>query len=198
MLSGYDYSMTHPRRRSNRGPAAAADNRKAILEAAREVFNERGFHAPLSAVARRAGVSQGVLYRHFRNRLDLALETFESNFAEFEEMAKDPSPDLLTRMWSRLIDMTIEEAGFIEMLVEARRSVTDYDASVRMRRLLEEPLRRAIEAGIVDESVTVADLMLGPRVAFGIVATTTDGDAVGVRETVARAMEVGGMLGRLL
>lgn len=139
-----------------------------------------------------------MLYRHFRNRLDLALETFESNFAEFEEMAKDPSPDLLTRMWSRLIDMTIEEAGFIEMLVEARRSVTDYDASVRMRRLLEEPLRRAIEAGIVDESVTVADLMLGPRVAFGIVATTTDGDAVGVRETVARAMEVGGMLGRLL
>lgn len=190
--------MTHARPTGNRGPAAAAENRRAILAAAREVFNERGFHAPLSAVAKRAGVGQGVLYRHFRTRLDLAFETFESNFAEFEEMAEDPSPDLLLRMWTRLIDMTIEEIAFIEMLVEARRTVSDHDASERMRRLLAGPLQRAIDAGLVDAHLTVADLMLGPRIAFGIVATATDVDAGRLRETVDRALTAGDRLPRLL
>ncbi|HAN25892.1 MAG TPA: TetR/AcrR family transcriptional regulator, partial [Microbacterium ginsengisoli] len=58
--------------RPNRGRAAGPANRAALLAAAREVFGEQGLSAPLSAVARRAGVGQGSLYRHFPTRTALA------------------------------------------------------------------------------------------------------------------------------
>ncbi|WP_228533348.1 hypothetical protein [Nocardia sp. BSTN01] len=40
----------------NRGPAAAAENRAALLAAAREVFAAYGADAPLWVIAQRAGV----------------------------------------------------------------------------------------------------------------------------------------------
>ena len=77
-------SMPAHHRRINRGPAAAAENRRAVLAAARELFAERGYEVPMQAIAKRAGVGQGVLYRHFPKRLDLALAVFEENFVRLE------------------------------------------------------------------------------------------------------------------
>lgn len=179
----------------NRGPAAAAENRRAILEAARRVFTERGFHVPLSAVAREAGVGQGVLYRHFPNRLDLAFAVFDTHWAEFEEMAADPDPRTFERMWTRLVDLTIEEAAFIEMVVEAGRSLPHYDGAERMRSLLKEPLRRAVDAGLADPRLTVEDVMLGQSMAYGIVATALD--STNLRETVIHALTVSARLPRI-
>ena len=45
--------------------AAAVRNRRLILEAAEEVFAAQGVSAPIDAVAERAGVGVGTLYRHF-------------------------------------------------------------------------------------------------------------------------------------
>lgn len=179
----------------NRGPAAAADNRRAILAAARTIFAERGFHAPLSAVARAAGVGQGVLYRHFPTRLDLAFAVFESHWGEFEEIAADPAPEAFGRMWTRLIDLTIEEVPFIEMVIEARRTRPEYDGSERMRSLMAEPLRRAIDAGAVDAELTVEDVMLGQRMAYGVVVTAQDDESL--RETVTRALAMSPRLPRI-
>ena len=73
---------------ANRGPAAAAENRAAILGAARRLLAEQGYDIPLSLIAREAGVSQGVMYRHFRSRLELALEVFEDNFVAMEDIVE--------------------------------------------------------------------------------------------------------------
>jgi len=51
--------------------ADAQRNRQRLLEAAREVFDEQGAAASLDAVAKKAGVGVGTLYRHFPNRFDL-------------------------------------------------------------------------------------------------------------------------------
>jgi ABC-type glycerol-3-phosphate transport system substrate-binding protein len=59
--------------RPNRGPAAGPGNRAALIAAAREVYGEDGLNAPFSAVAKRAGVGQGSLYRHFADRTSLAV-----------------------------------------------------------------------------------------------------------------------------
>ena len=48
--------------------ADAVKNRQRILEAAEEVFAVRGVAAPIDAVAERAGVGVGTLYRHFPNK----------------------------------------------------------------------------------------------------------------------------------
>jgi AcrR family transcriptional regulator len=42
-----------------------------IIEAAREVFLEFGFGAPSSEIARRAGVSEGTIFKRFRTKEDL-------------------------------------------------------------------------------------------------------------------------------
>ncbi len=67
--------------RACRGPG----NRRALIAAAREVYAESGLSAPFSAVAKRAGVGQGSLYRHFPDRTALAVAVFEENVADLEQ-----------------------------------------------------------------------------------------------------------------
>jgi AcrR family transcriptional regulator len=55
---------------------AAAQNRVAIIEAARELFVENPL-VPLNDVAKRAGVGAGTLYRHFPTREDLILAAYQ-------------------------------------------------------------------------------------------------------------------------
>lgn len=55
-----------------------ADKHGLILEAAIEVFAEKGFHrARISDIARRAGVADGTIYLYFRNKDDVLLTIFE-------------------------------------------------------------------------------------------------------------------------
>ncbi|GAA2985527.1 AcrR family transcriptional regulator [Microbacterium terrae] len=80
---------TTERPRANRGPAAGPENRRALIAAAREVYAESGLGAPFSAVAKRAGVGQGSLYRHFPDRTALAVAVFEDNIADLESQTID-------------------------------------------------------------------------------------------------------------
>jgi AcrR family transcriptional regulator len=57
--------------------ADAARNRERILEAATEVFAQRGLDATLDDVARRAGVGVGTVYRRFANKEALVDALFE-------------------------------------------------------------------------------------------------------------------------
>jgi TetR/AcrR family fatty acid metabolism transcriptional regulator len=64
-----------------------APNRRAkhaqIIEAAIEVFAEKGFHAArVSDVARRAGVADGTIYLYFKSKDDLLLSIFEQKMDE--------------------------------------------------------------------------------------------------------------------
>ena len=56
-------------------------NRRLLVEAAIESFHELGWDVPLDTVARRAGVGNATLYRHFPTREDL----YEAAFAEIRE-----------------------------------------------------------------------------------------------------------------
>lgn len=183
--------VAHIPERSNRGPAAAPENRRAILHAARRLFAERGYHVPLSAIAREAGVGQGVLYRHFPSRLDLAHAVFEVNFTELERYAADESPGAFARFWHRVVDLTITEAAFVEMVVDARRTQDDYDGGLRLRRMIEPLLDRALQAGEVPATLTVDDLVLIQRMVYGVVVTASD-DAE-ARRSAARIMALVGL-----
>lgn len=166
--------MTPPRREANRGPAAAPHNRRAILAAARRLFAERGYHVPLSAVAREAGVGQGVLYRHFPTRLDLAFAVFEENFAALEERAAVGGPDAFAHLWAALVDAVVDASAFIEMVVDARRSLPDYDGDARLSRLIETALEPARSAGTVDGEVGAAEVQLALRMVHGLVVTSSE------------------------
>src|SRR6201997_1171766 len=62
-------------------------NRSLVLEAAREVFIERGYHgATLEQIAESAGFSKGVVYSQFQSKADLFLALLE---ARIEERAQE-------------------------------------------------------------------------------------------------------------
>lgn len=179
--------MPVEKRATNRGPAAATENRRALLDAARRLFAEHGYQVPLSAVAREAGVGQGTLYRHFPTRLDLAFAIFEDNYAELERIAsEDAAPERFLRLWRRIIEQTLESAAFVEVAVAARREVADTTLSERLEQLLREPLQRAQAAGVVAASLSVSDLQLIHRMIYGVIVTETD--PTQVRTSVQRAL----------
>ena len=60
------------------------ERRRQILEAALEVFTQKGFNAAnVSDVAARAGVSQGTIYWYFESKEDLLSQVFLSFFDDF-------------------------------------------------------------------------------------------------------------------
>ncbi len=64
-------AVTAAPRRATRLRADALRNRKRIVAAAREMFVEYGAEVPLDEIARRAGVGNATLYRHFPDRAAL-------------------------------------------------------------------------------------------------------------------------------
>jgi AcrR family transcriptional regulator len=66
------------------GPPRRADaqrNYEQLLAAATEVFGERGADAPLDEVARRAGIGNATMYRHFPTRSDLLIAVYADEVA---------------------------------------------------------------------------------------------------------------------
>ncbi|WP_162606413.1 TetR/AcrR family transcriptional regulator [Jiangella asiatica] len=63
-------------------------NRAAILAAATALFAEKGVGAPLDEVARRAGVGNATLYRHFPTRRDLQVAVAADEATALREYAE--------------------------------------------------------------------------------------------------------------
>ena len=72
ILSGMESPPGSPPAKRRRDPEAS---RAAILEAAREVFTERGYaRGTVREIARRAGVTHGLVMRHFGSKEQLLIE----------------------------------------------------------------------------------------------------------------------------
>jgi AcrR family transcriptional regulator len=67
----------------------AERNRQRILQAASEVFTERGLDVSLDEVARYAGVGVGTVYRRFRTKEDLVEALFVDRIEEVAALAEE-------------------------------------------------------------------------------------------------------------
>ncbi|MEV1177799.1 TetR family transcriptional regulator [Nonomuraea sp. NPDC049784] len=156
-------------RRTNRGPGAAAQNRAALIAAAREVFAAAGYDAPLSMVARAAGVGQGSLYRHFPDRISLAMAVFEDAVAEVEALAAEPGATL-DDVLALIIEQTIASTAFIDMV-----SVSPADPRIiavhhRVADVLAGKLTEARRAGRVRADLTAEDVVLAVGMLAAVIA----------------------------
>jgi len=81
----------------------ANDTRAALVQAARSLFTQKGFHGTgTTEIARSAGVTRGALQHHFARKEDLFLAVFEK---VQEDMAEAPSTETLDgdgKTWLRL------------------------------------------------------------------------------------------------
>src|SRR5437763_16995374 len=67
----------------------AERNRRRILDAAAELFSERGLGVTLNDVAHHADVGVGTVYRRFPNKQLLIDALFEDRFADIVQLAQD-------------------------------------------------------------------------------------------------------------
>src|SRR5215469_7818659 len=91
--------------------AEARRNDLVVLEAARDVFAARGAAAPISAVAERAGVGMGTLYRRYGSKTELlqrlCVLAMEQTLAAADKALRTCDP------WTAL-------AGYVEACVDLR------------------------------------------------------------------------------
>jgi AcrR family transcriptional regulator len=156
-------------RAPNRGPAAAADNRRALLAAARAVLADGGLSAPLNAVARTAGVGQGSLYRHFADRVDLAIAVFDDNVRELEAMAAEPAATL-DDLIGLLTRRAIESVAFVDMITADTDDPRLADIGHRVEVAVARKLAQAQTDGRVDSALDAADLTLAVAMVANLVA----------------------------
>ena len=82
--------MSEARRNDDR----TADRRKQILQAAVEVFAERGFHKTrVSDIARKADVAYGLIYHYFESKDHVLACVFEENWSIFLKVLRDLRDD---------------------------------------------------------------------------------------------------------
>jgi AcrR family transcriptional regulator len=76
---------------SSRAARLPRDQRRAqLLDAAKDVFTSKGYHAAaMDDIAEAAGVSKPVLYQHFPSKLDLYLALLDSSCERLVEIVTD-------------------------------------------------------------------------------------------------------------
>lgn len=105
----------------------AQRNRERILAVATEELTHCA-NAPLSAIAKKAGVGQGTFYRNFPNREALVLEIYRYGMQQVAEAAPEMlatgEPDLALRQWmDRLAEFAMTKAGLADAIRQDRKSV---------------------------------------------------------------------------
>jgi AcrR family transcriptional regulator len=68
--------------------ADARRNQERLIAAAREVFADAGVGAAMEAIAQKAGVGVGTLYRNFPQRIDLVEAVYATDVEELSEAAR--------------------------------------------------------------------------------------------------------------
>ena len=155
-------------------------NRERLLEAATEIFSAGGPQASLEAVARKAGVGIGTLYRHFPTR-DALFEAVYRHEVDLlgdlaERLARDEAPVEALKTWLQAnVRLVATKKGMIEALQLAAHGSSElkaysYDRMIGAIRLL---LDRAVKAGEVRGDVPPEDLL---RTLVGIYYSQGTGD----------------------
>jgi len=168
---------------------AAEDRRQSIVNAAREVFAQKGFDGTTTRdLAKAAGVSEALLYRHFPSKESLyaamrgACVTPET-LAEFQKvLALEPSASTLVLLTHflvsrKVLDQVSKERESVDLLL-VRSLLEDGEFARTMYQELmsgwhekfRQSLKAAITAGDAEEipGVTLTASWLGNAVCFGL------------------------------
>ena len=182
-----------------RGPRGEA-TRRAILEAARALFAERGFHrTTVPDIVKRAEIGHGTFYEYFRKRHDVLLELVReagqstaaqegSAAATFEERVRDDVERFLRGYVSNL-DLSkiwVEAAAFDPEVAEMRSMI---------RAGFVSRIRRGIESvsppGLDPATAAVALAAMTEHFAYvwfveGVGGGTSDADVQAAADTLTR------------
>jgi AcrR family transcriptional regulator len=113
-------------------------NREAILAAALEALTESP-DASLNAIAKRAGVANATLYRHFPTREELVLATYQHEVRKLVDavdlLLQEQAPIDALRSWvERLARYAVTKHGLADALRKATSPGSDLPPPIPIRR----------------------------------------------------------------
>lgn len=160
-------SMRSEPRRTGRKPRAdSIRNRQSLLEAATQIFSAGGPQASLEAVARKAGVGIGTLYRHFPTREALFEAVYRHEVDHLgelaERLARDGDPVEALRTWLVAnVRLVATKKGMTEALQLGAHGSSDLKAYSfeRLTGAIDLLLARAIAENAIRSDVTSEDLL---------------------------------------
>lgn len=140
--------------RTETGRADARRNRIRILHAAREVFAEHGASASTEAVAARAHVAIGTVFRHFPTKPDLlgavVMDAWDQLVARVDDLLDDSDDaTALFEFCASAMTSSAENRDVFAKLAETGTRVHVGEALGRLRPRVDVLLERAQAAGAV-------------------------------------------------
>ncbi|MDT0343107.1 TetR/AcrR family transcriptional regulator [Streptomyces litchfieldiae] len=180
-------STTSPAPRT-RLRADAVRNRERILAAAREAIVEHGPLAPLDEIARRAGVGNATLYRHFPDRESLLFHVLlyvNQRIIERAQAALEAEHDPFEALRRMVLDSSEERIGGLCPMLgfgidpEDPRLVASRE---RMHQVTQQLIDRAHESGQLRRDIGSGDLL----VAVALLTLPVPGTRSGGAGTTAR------------
>ncbi|GAA4673613.1 TetR/AcrR family transcriptional regulator [Phytohabitans rumicis] len=144
--------------------AEADRNDEAVFLAAREVFAELGADAPMSAIAAKAEVGMGTLYRRYPSKVDLmravCTTSMERSMAEAEAaLAEEPDGwSALTRYMWRCLELRVGSLARLAGTFPATEEM--FALADRGHKTIDEMIGRAQAEGALRADVTSADIVL--------------------------------------
>jgi AcrR family transcriptional regulator len=146
--------------------ADAVRNRERVLEAAKAVFSTGGAEASLEAVAEKAGVGIGTLYRHFPTRQALFEAVYRREVEHLADLAeklrKERDAVEALRHWLRSnVRFVATKKGMssaLALAVDKNSELFSY-TSDQLTRAIGSLLARAVAAGEVRNDVRPEDVL---------------------------------------
>jgi AcrR family transcriptional regulator len=178
--------------------ADASRNAERLVAAARELLDESGSEVALDEVARRAGVGNATLYRHFPHRGDLLVAVYADEVAELCRRGADllDAASPVDALFSWLEDFVVHVATKRPLALAAtegpagRRTRLFDQWHEAMRATAAGLLDRARDANTVRPELTAPDLL-----ALASGAALAGADAAHARRLV-RLLRTGAEVGR--
>jgi AcrR family transcriptional regulator len=166
----------------------AQRNLRSLLQAALDVFAESGVDAPVRAIAERAGVGVGTMYRHFPQRADLIVAVMKSQIDDCADAAADfagehDPGEALARWMQRYVDFIVTKRG----LSGALQSDSAADAALpeyfygRLRPALTSLLDKAVEQNVIRPGYEADELL---RAVATLCKANPDEDTAATRKMV--------------
>jgi AcrR family transcriptional regulator len=165
-----------PRRRRR---ADARRNAELLLVAARDVFDEHGVDAPLDDIARRAGVGNATMYRHFPTRRELIVAVYAEEVTALcdrgQALLQDPAPGQALFGWLQAFIAHVASKRALALAIPndpgGQRSALFAGWHTAMHATAAALLTRAQRVGAVRADLEVADLL---ALATAIALTAAD------------------------
>jgi AcrR family transcriptional regulator len=144
--------------------ADARRNRERLVSAAREVFAEEGSSVSMEAIAKRAGVGIGTLYRHFPNRFDIVEAVYRDDVEELVRSAEETKSlepwEAVEEFFEAFQRYTKTKRVLLSELQQGFEKNPELRSRMRERidSAFDLVVERAKAAGVVREDVTGSDL----------------------------------------